>query len=102
MLGLVLILGAIGLMVLTVLFRAWVLTVMWGWFMPTLFHLPPLTISAAIGVSCVIVLLTHQREPAQKEEPSAKQQIAASLSQLFLAPLVLLFVAYLAKCAMGE
>jgi len=59
------ILASIGLAVLMIggiaiigiplaLMRGWALSVLWGWFMVPLFHLPPLAIAQAIGVGLVV------------------------------------------------
>lgn len=59
-----LLLVALGLpMLMTIGFfwSGYVLSVVWGWFAVPLFHLPPLSIPAAIGVSLVIGFLTNHR-----------------------------------------
>ena len=63
-------LGALALVPLSVLFVAglvtldgWILTKLWAWFVVTTFHLPPLTIAPAIGLTGTVGYLTHQRRP---------------------------------------
>lgn len=43
-----------------VLFRGYVLTVLWVWFVMPVFNLPVLTIGYAIGISGLVSLLTLQ------------------------------------------
>ena len=49
-------LGILVLTVLLLLIRAIVFSLLWGWFMVPVFHLPALTLSAACGVTILILL----------------------------------------------
>lgn len=46
-------------MILSSLINGYGLSVIWSWFMVTIFGLPELTIPAAIGVSLVVSFLTY-------------------------------------------
>lgn len=52
--------GLIVLMAFSAVFSGYALSVLWGWFIVPIFHLPQLSITAAIGISLVIGYLTHQ------------------------------------------
>lgn len=45
---------------IALLFGGWVLSLLWGWFLVPVFHLPVLTVLQAIGVTLVVSLLTHR------------------------------------------
>ena len=62
--------GAIALMAFSAIFNGYTLSVLWGWFIVPIFHLPQLSIVAAIGISLVIGYLTHQviNDPDDKEK----------------------------------
>ena len=38
----------------------WVLSILWHWFMVPQFHLPPLRIPNAIGLSMIVAITAHQ------------------------------------------
>jgi hypothetical protein len=49
-------------------FRGWVLSVVWNWFIPKIFHgMPVLTIGQALGLSLVIMLFTASLPTISKE-----------------------------------
>jgi len=59
--------GSFALSVAEYFLDAYVLTVLWSWFIVTTFHLPELTIYAAMGVALVVNYLTKQSDLAPKE-----------------------------------
>lgn len=67
------------------IYRGWVLSVLWGWFVGPLFGAPPLTIPFAIGLSLIVGFLTshYRREPKVESnewwEPMAEQTAWAAL-----------------------
>jgi len=54
----------------TVLMNGWALATLWRWFMVSAFHLPLLTIPAAIGVSLVVTYMTHQHSKTKTDDDS--------------------------------
>jgi len=54
------VLGFFALTAANSLLRGYVLTVLWGWFIVPTFHLPQLSLAAAIGVALVVHFTTHQ------------------------------------------
>jgi hypothetical protein len=67
------------------------LSVLWGWFMVPLFHLPRLGIAQAIGLSLVISYATYQEQKSSPEtEPKTDAEKKAASSKnvvAFFAPL---------------
>ena len=53
------IIGLIAVIPLSSIFNGWVLSVIWGWFVSPLFHLPEPRIPFAIGISVITGLLTR-------------------------------------------
>lgn len=50
-----------------VLWRGYVLSILWGWFIVSLFHVPALSIPYALGISLILNLLTHGPEGHKKD-----------------------------------
>ena len=77
-------------MVLTALvyiLKGWVLSILWGWFVVPTFHLPPLNVVTAIGVSMVFSYAINGLQTAKiNEEENTWKKIATML----LAPFVVL------------
>lgn len=82
--------GFIGLTVGTILWRGYVLAILWGWFAVPAFGLPQLTIAQAIGVSIVVGMLTHQ---GFKDDRELGPLVALAL----LGPLVSLLIGWIVK-----
>jgi len=50
----------------------WVLSILWGWFMVPVFHLPPLAIAPATGIALMIGLLTREAPRPGIEEKTPR------------------------------
>jgi len=73
-----LVVGPIALLV-----RGFVLTKMWRWLLVPPFGLPELPLSAALGGSLVMALLTHRVPTAEEQEtPAVLQGLLSVLSSL--------------------
>jgi hypothetical protein len=70
-------LAVIGLVIST-MFRGFILSVLWGWFMVPIFNLPVLAIAPAIGLSVIVTFLTASL-PDEKSERSFSFAIGYSL-----------------------
>lgn len=91
------IIGIIFLLILIVpigLYRAWVLTVMWMWFIVPL-GLPEIGIAHAWGISMAIGMLTVSHVYKEDKEP------LKSFANMIFAPLVLLGIGYIVHSFMG-
>lgn len=82
-------LAAAGIYLL-VLWDAFALQTLWGWFVVKQFSLPPLGMAHAIGISILVGLLTHQA-PHQDRETS--QVVAHGIA----GPAMALLVGWIAK-----
>lgn len=82
------ILGIISLLVAipATIFKGWVLTKLWGWFVVTQFHAPQLGIAQAIGLALTVGYLTKQyiREP--KDDRRAWEIVLGGILLAFMWP----------------
>lgn len=79
------------------IWRGYVLSVLWGWFVVTTFGARPLGIAAAIGVSCVVSFLTFHYRPAPKDDREAGEKIGEACVLAFLGPAFSLLFGYIVK-----
>ncbi|MBU4347936.1 hypothetical protein KJ671_00275 [Patescibacteria group bacterium] len=52
--------------------RGYVLSVLWGWFIVPVFHLPELTLAVAIGIAMIMSIITHQHSTKKYENDIKK------------------------------
>jgi hypothetical protein len=83
----------LGITIPLVLLRGWVLSVLWGWFVVTIFHLPPLGIAQAIGISIVITTFFTTTAP----NTDKKRDWWEPLIEGFIAPLMGLGMGFIVK-----
>lgn len=84
-----------ALLILLPILSGWVLSVLWGWFIVPAFHLPALSIPAAIGVSLIAGKLTHQ---FQHEPENAKPWKVLAFG--ILSPFMTLAMGYVVRSFM--
>ena len=83
-------------LVVGTLWKAYVLTILWAWFMVGQFNAPALSIPSAIGVSLVVSLLTAS-SPAVNDTRTAAEKTAAAFSFVVIFPALILRVGVIAK-----
>lgn len=87
-------LAAVVLLVISPATTAWkgyVASLMWAWFVVPTFHLPILSIPAAIGLSYVVATITPAHvSNCIKEKESETKMVATSIATAFFYPLFLL------------
>lgn len=83
-----LIIGVIGIITLAVIWRGFVLSVMWGWFLVPI-GLPNIGLALAIGISATVAMMTHQATQSTEKSDGGKALIA-----LFVGPLLLLGIGW--------
>ena len=88
---LLIVIVAIVIVAQSVILRGMVLSTLWGWYAVPIFGLHPLNLAQAIGVCVVVHLLTHQYVPARDKD------VWGPLANLYLMPLSLLLVGWIAK-----
>lgn len=88
------VLPGMAAIVLAIMLQAFVLSVLWGWFLTELFHLPVITLMEAMGVSLTArYLLGSGGNPS--EDKGFKMWAI-----LFFKPGIILFMGYLIKSNM--
>jgi hypothetical protein len=83
-----LIIGVIALVALAVIWRGFVLSVMWGWFLVPI-GLPNIGLALAIGISATVAMMTHQATQSSEKSDGGK-----AVAMLFVAPLLMLGVGW--------
>ena len=91
------VLGCLGIVFLfvvvipaAIIMNGWILSIMWGWFIVPLFHLPELTIPYAIGISSVAGLFMNKSTQNKIDEGIFSEKLIKALSVTFLVPLMVL------------
>ena len=82
------VIGFAVLIALTIL-KGFVLVQLWRWFATPLFGLPEISIAGAIGVSCIVSLLTFP--PRRKADLGDYDMLAAVIYSLSTTLFILLF-----------
>lgn len=90
------ILLVVGLTAGISIYNGWALSTLWGWFVVPFFHLPPISIPQAIGISLIITLLTHQYKDVQEKEREGWQKAVPLISVLSV-PVVSVFIGWIVK-----
>jgi hypothetical protein len=93
-------LAAIGGLLLIVMSSIWygyVLSIVWGWFMTPTLRAPLLTIPAAIGITSVVRLITHQNPEENGKEKSLGERWGGIFVRSFFMPGFVLFFCWIVK-----
>lgn len=74
--------------------EGWVITKLWAWFVVTQFGIAQIGIAEAVGLSTLLTLVTHPMPTVKNKDGS--YEFSASFYWLFLRPLTILLVGYIA------
>jgi uncharacterized membrane protein len=101
-LGVICVALAASIYVLGIVWGAWILTVLWAWFIVPFFHLPVLGIVHALGIMIVARFLTYSVSMSDQKimndldtEGKLKKFGEYYLSSVFLLPLVFLVMGWI-------
>jgi hypothetical protein len=78
------------------IFQAWIMTILWRWFIVPFFSQPELSIPYAIGLTIIISMFKTVKLD-DKEEEDLIDRIFKSIGFVFLVPLWLLLIAWIVK-----
>ena len=92
---LLLILLGIILTPLALIWRGWVLTKLWAWFVVPVFGLPALGIATAIGLSVVVGYLVYHMDDSVKVEREKWAAFGYPVSVMFLHPAIALGIGWM-------
>lgn len=73
--------------IVAVIINGWALSVLWGWFVSPLFHLPPLSIPYAIGICLIVNHLTKQTPKENNDKKDTNERIADIIA-ILINPLI--------------
>jgi hypothetical protein len=82
--------GFVGLIAGSAILKGFVLTILWGWFVVPIFHLPQLTIAPAIGIALVIGYLTKEQQSSTDSTKSAGDKFGEAAVYAIVHPLIVL------------
>lgn len=88
--------AVVGVVAALTVWRAYVLTVLWAWFVVSTFALPALSIPAAIGLCLTLSMLRPHKNVKSDPDEKAGEVFAVGV----LVPLVLLGLGYIVKAFM--
>lgn len=72
------------------IWSGYVLSVLWGWFAVPAFHLAPISIPLAIGITMIIRMLTYEMPQSQDKKSDTATALASLYGWGFLYPLFIL------------
>jgi hypothetical protein len=87
--------AAVALMVIGTVWRGYVFSVLWKWFIVPVFPaMPLLSIPVAIGIAMVVSFLSYQYQH-NKDERSAVEQFSSAIGITLLYPALALLVGWI-------
>lgn len=78
------------------IWSGYALSILWGWFIVSAFHLPVLSIPEAIGVAMIVNYMTYHGTPTDKEKSFA-DQIIGGVAMGIARPALALFSGWIVK-----
>lgn len=84
--------GMMLAMVPAYILHGWVISLIWGWFVVPIFHVPEINIATAIGFEMLVIML----RPIQQANDDGKNKWAKFFGYAYVAPLLILLIAYCA------
>ena len=85
------------LMVLSSMWKGYVLTVLWGWFFVPVFGLPPLALAPAIGLALVVSFLTHPSVASKEPEGTFPERLAKAAAHAMAMPAFALGIGWVVR-----
>ncbi len=82
------IVGFAAFLAIGAIVNGYVFSILWGWFVVPVFHVPELGVATAIGLSMVVTYLTAHYDGDKAKDPEAKSW--APLAYTVMRPLVAL------------
>ena len=74
-----------------IILKGWVLSILWGWFVAPVFHLPQLSVVVAIGVSLALSYTIN----GMSARKSAPNNAGEDVITLLIGPLFVLFIGWI-------
>jgi putative Mn2+ efflux pump MntP len=86
--------GVLALLTLSSMWRGYVLTVLWGWFVVPTFGLSALALAPAIGLAMVVSFLTHQSDATKEQEGDFSTRMARAAGYALVMPALVLGIGW--------
>lgn len=87
-------LGSGALITVSAIWRGYVLSILWAWFVVPIFGLPALSIPIAIGIGLVVGFMTYQFHNYVEREQTPTEAMARAGAAALLYPAFVLFVGW--------
>jgi putative Mn2+ efflux pump MntP len=91
------IVGVFALLALSSIWKGYVLTVLWSWFVVPTFGAPLLTIAPAIGLAMVVGFLTHQSDATKTPEGDSSERFMRAVAHALVMPLLVLGIGWVVR-----
>jgi len=88
------IVGVLALLTIASIWKGYVLTVLWGWFVVPTFGLPALALAPAIGLAMVVSFLTYQHTASQEPDPDVSTRMAKAIAHTLVMPALVLGIGW--------
>lgn len=89
--------GLLALMVLSSMWKGYVLMILWAWFVVPTFGLPALAIAPAIGLAMVVSFLTYQSDASKEPECEFSERMAKAVARALLTPAFVLGIGWVVR-----
>jgi hypothetical protein len=86
--------GVLAALALSSMWRGYVLTVLWGWFLVPTFGLSALALAPAIGLAVVVSFLTHQSDATKEQEGDFSTRMARAAGHALVMPALVLGIGW--------
>lgn len=84
----------VGGIILSSIWRGYVLSILWGWFVIPIFHTVQISIALAIGLSLLVGMFTYQSSSDEKKKDQKPgEAMLEALLVAFFSPLLVLVLA---------
>lgn len=80
------------------IWRGWIFSILWRWFITPVFHIGHIGIAQAIGLSLIVGLLSSTQDVEERyKDKSATYRFGIMAGKLYVAPLLVLFIAWIVQ-----
>lgn len=86
--------GLLALLALGSMWKGYVLTALWAWFVVPTFSLPDLALAPAIGLALVVSFLTRQSYATKEPEGDFSTRMARAIVHALLVPTLVLGIGW--------
>lgn len=88
------IVGVLALLTIASIWKGYVLTVLWGWFVVPTFGLPALALAPAIGLAMVVSFLTHQSDASKEPDGEFSDRMLKAIAHTLVMPALVLGIGW--------